>query len=129
MKYHKEVLTSLEIAGRDFYGEKFGYYLRAIIGEYEKVWNYLESHRETFNELRQTNESMLSIKTNKTMKAITVIAMVFLPATLIGTVFGMSGSDANMPIIKGPGGFYIALGMMALAALSTFIWAKFKKWL
>lgn len=129
MKYHKEVLTSLEIAGKDFYGDKFGYYLRAIMGEYEKVWNYLESHRETFNELRQTNESMLSIKTNNTMKAITVIAMFFLPATLIGTIFGMSGTDTNMLVIKGPLGFYIAVAMMVLAAVITFIVAKFKKWL
>jgi len=129
LKYHREVLSSLDIAGRDFFGEKFGYYLRAIIGEYEKTWNYLESHRETFNELRQTNESMLSIKTNNIMKAIAIIAMVFLPSTLIGTIFGMSGLDSNMPIIKSPYGFYIAVTLMALAAFSTFIWIKFKKWL
>jgi magnesium transporter len=128
MKYHKEVLASLEIAGRDFYGDKFGYYLRAIVGEYEKIWNLLESQRETFMELRQTNETMLSIKTNETMKVITVLAMIFLPATLIGTIFGMSG-DASMPIIKNPGGFYVIVGAMALAALIAFAVAKVKKWL
>ncbi len=129
LKYHKEVLTSLAIAGRDFYGEKFDYYLRAIIGEYEKIWNYLESHRETFNELRQTNESMLSIKNNNTMKAITVIAMIFLPATLIGTIFLMSGIENKVSPLADHYNFYIAVAMMALAAVITFMVAKFKKWL
>ena len=128
LKAHRGILTSLDLAGRDFFGDKFGYYTHAIIGQYEKVWSMLENQRETFNELRSTNESLLSIKTNQTMKVLTVLTFVFLPLTLIGTIFGMSG-DANMPIIKAPGGFFIVLIIMAIVVTITAIFVKYKKWL
>lgn len=129
LKAHRSILSSLDVAGRDFYGEKFGYYTRAIAGQYEKVWSMLENQRETFNELRSTNESLLSIKTNDIMKTLTVISFIFMPMTLIGTIFGMSGLDSNMPIIKSPYGFYVVLSIMLSILIATAIFVKYKKWL
>jgi len=129
LKFHREVLESLELAAREFYGEKFDYYLRSIIGEYEKISNLVDSNRENFSELRSTNESLLSIKTNNTMKALTTLTAIFLPVTLMGTIFGMSGTDLNMPIIKSADGFYIAVALMAIIAVVMTIIAKAKKWI
>ncbi|MFA6416026.1 MAG: magnesium transporter CorA family protein [Candidatus Paceibacterota bacterium] len=129
LKAHRSILSSLDLAGRDFYGEKYGYYTRSIIGQYEKVWSMLENQRETFNELRSTNESLLSIKTNETMKVLTVVSFIFMPLTLIGTIFGMSGSSDNMPIIKTDSGFFIILTIMAACLITTFLFVKYKKWL
>ncbi len=129
LKFHREVLESLAIAAREFYGEKFDYYIQSIIGEYEKISNLVDSNRENFSELRSTNESLLSIKTNDTMKALTVLTAIFLPITLIGTIFGMSGTDLNMPIIKSPNGFFFAVVLMAITAIIMTLIAKAKKWI
>jgi len=129
LKFHREVLESLAIAAREFYGDKFGYYLSSIIGEYEKISNLVDSNRENFAELRSTNESLLSIKTNNTMKALTALTAIFLPITLIGTIFGMSGTDLNMPIIKTDIGFYVAVAIMVITAVAMTVIAKAKKWI
>jgi magnesium transporter len=128
LKFHREVLDSLSIAAREFYGEKFSYYMQSIIGEYEKISNLVDSNRENFSELRSTNESLLSIKTNDVIKALTVLTAIFLPVTLIGTIFGMSGTDLNMPIIKANGGFFLVIMIMAIIALLMTVIAKVRKW-
>ncbi|MFA5023033.1 MAG: magnesium transporter CorA family protein [Candidatus Paceibacterota bacterium] len=129
LKFHREILESLLTAGKEFYGEKFGYYLGSIMGEYEKISNMVDSNRENFSELRSTNESLLSIKTNNIMKGLTVLTAIFLPVTLIGTIFGMSGTDLNMPIIKSPEGFFVAVALMAITAVVMVVIAKAKKWI
>ena len=129
LKFHSEVLESLAVVAKEFYGEKFGYYLQSIIGEYEKISNLVDSNRENFSELRSTNESLLSIKTNSTMKALTTLTAIFLPITLVGTIFGMSGTDLNMPVIKSESGFFVAVALMAITAVVMTTIAKAKKWI
>ncbi len=129
LKFHREVLGSLALATHELYNEKFDYYLHSIMGEYEKISNLVNSNRENFAELRSTNESLLSIKTNETMKGLTVLTAIFLPVTLIGTIFGMSGSDFNMPIIKSEAGFYVAVALMTITAVIMTIVAKTRKWI
>ena len=129
LKGHREVLNSLEIAAKEFYGDRFGYHLKTIVSEYEKVFGILENNEENFQQLRNTNESMLSIQSNEIMKTITIMAYVFLPVTLIGTIFGMSGIDTNMPIIKSDWGFFIVLCIMAVTSILMILVVKFKKWL
>lgn len=127
LKGHSDVLTSFEAAGRDFFTETFTYYLRAIHGEYEKIWNMLESSRETWSDLRSTNESLLSIKTNETMKTLTVMAFITLPLTLLGQIFGMSLEF--IPLGKHPFAFWIILTLMAILAVIMITIVRTKKWL
>lgn len=129
LKDHEETLQSLEVASKEFYGNNFGYHMRLIAGDYHKVMNSLENNEQSFNELRTVNESMLDIKNNEIMKTLTVLAFIFLPVTMIGTIFGMSGTDLNMPIIKSESGFWIAIIMMVVTAVISYSFVKFKQWL
>lgn len=126
LKSHKEVLASLELAGLEVFGKKFAYYLKAIAGEQEKLWNMLENLRETFTDLSDTNDSLLAIKTNNIMRALTVAAFVFLPLTVIPQVFGMN--IEMMPFIAHPEGFFIVLFLMALTSALLYLLARMKKW-
>lgn len=127
LKAHSDVLLSFQVAGKDFFGDSFHYYLRAVTGEYEKIWNMLESSHETFNDLRSTNESLLSIKTNSTMKTLTVLAFITLPLTLVGQIFGMSLKF--IPLADHPRGFWIVLVTMAIIATIMVTIVRSKKWL
>lgn len=126
LKAHRGVLGSLEIAGEEFFGERFKYHLRAISGEYEKIWQMIESNRETFQDLRETNESLLSIKTNETMKTLTVLAFIFFPLTLISQIFGM---NTRLPFVGHPLDFYLVMGLMALVLVVMYQIAKTRRWL
>ncbi|MCK5027209.1 MAG: magnesium transporter CorA family protein [Candidatus Pacebacteria bacterium] len=124
---HKEVLDSFELVGSKFFGEDFSYHLRAIIGEYYKVFNILEGHKETLLDLRETNDSLLTTKTNEIMKVLTIIAFITFPLTLIAGVFGMN--TVLTPIVGVPYDFWIILGIMGVTTFSMFAFFKFKKWI
>lgn len=127
IKSHKETLVSMELAGKQFFGENFSYYLHAMIGEFEKIWNQLENIRETFFDLRNTNESLLSIKTNETMKNLTMMAFVTFPLTLIATIASIE-SPSN-PILGQVNDFWIILVIMGGILLSMLAFFKIKRWI
>lgn len=127
IKSHKETLISLELAGKQFFGDNFSYYLHSMIGEFEKIWNQLENIRETFFDLRNTNESLLSIKTNETMKNLTMMAFITFPLTLIAAIFGMNAK--NIPFIGQTYDFWIILTLMAGLLLFMLSFFKIKRWL
>ncbi len=125
LKTHREVLQSLNYSGRELFGDKFNYYSQALSSEYDKVWNSIESIRGTFNELRQTNESLLAIKSNETMKLLTVLAFVFFPLSVIPQIFGM---NTELPLIGQPYDFYSVLALMFGSSIVMYVLARFKKW-
>lgn len=126
IRFHKDVLESFETAGKIFFDQKFHYYLRALMGEYYKVFNLLESQKETLVDLRETNDSLLSTKTNETMKALTIIAFLVLPIQLVTQVFSMS---TWLPVGSAPQDFLIVLGIMASLIVLALIFLKVKRWL
>ncbi|MEK7477957.1 MAG: CorA family divalent cation transporter [Patescibacteria group bacterium] len=127
LKSHREILGSLEIAGQEFFGKKFEYYLHSISGEYEKIWNLLENNRDLFYDLRNTNDSMLSIKTNQAIKVFTFLAFITFPLSLIATVFGMGAKYT--PLIGSNYDFWIITGSMVFLACVIFIVFRLKRWI
>ena len=127
IRHHKEVLESFELAGEKFFGSDFLYYLRAITGEYYRINSLLDGNKETLDELRNTNDSLLTTKTNEIMKNLTILAFITFPLSLIAAIFGMN--TIYMPIVGEPFDFLIIVGIMVAATVGMFIWFKNKKWI
>jgi len=127
LNLHLEVLTSFENAGKKFFGEEFDYYLRDIIGEFYKVQNATQNIKDFLEELRRTNDSLLSTKQNEVMKTFTIIAFIFLPLSFIASIFSMRLSYT--PLQDSPNGFYQVISIMAAVGILTFALFKWKKWL
>ncbi len=128
LRPHKEVLESFEGAGTKFFGPDFAHYLRTIVGEYYKVSVILDGHRETLLELRDTNDSLLTTKTNDIMKTLTVTNFIMLPLTLMASLFGMNITE--MPVVSLPGAFWVVIALMACVTSFLYIYFKFfKKWM
>lgn len=126
LRFHKEVLNSFEIAAKEFFGEKFSYYLSSIISEYNKTQAILDSHKEILDDLRDTNDSLLASKTNETMKILTVITFLISPVTVISSIFMM---NTSFTLIENYSQFYLILGAMFLTSIVTFIYFRTKKWI
>ena len=124
---HREILESFEVAGKKFFGTDFNYYLHSIIGEYFKIHSELSSAKEYLDELRDTNNSLLSTKQNEIIKILTVITFAILPLSLIATIFGMN--TLTTPIIGTSNDFFIIIGIMLVLTSATFLFFKIKKWL
>lgn len=70
----------------------------------------------------QIHFSAVAHRTNRTMRALTIITALFMPLTLITGVFGMN--FARMPWLQAPNGFWWTIGLMGgvVAAIGG-IWA------
>lgn len=126
IRFHKEVLNSFELAAKNFFGDKFGYYISAIISEYNKTQSTLDSHKEILDDLRDTNDSILANKTKETMKVLTIITFLISPITIISDIFVINSRFLQS---QSTSSYSMVLVLMLAASLLAFIYIKRKKWL
>lgn len=124
LRFHKEVLNSFEMAAKQFFGEKFSYYLSSILSEYTKTQAVLDSHKEILDDLRDTNDSLLASKTNETIRILTIVTFLALPITVITSIFMM-----NSEIILSKQDFYFVLSSVIVTSFLIYIYFRVKKWL
>lgn len=70
---------------------------------------------------------MVNLQQNATVRILSVVAALFLPPTLIASIYGMN--FAHMPELAWPLGYPAALLLMGISSLATWMWFKWRKWL
>lgn len=69
----------------------------------------------------------INMEQNKLLKIFSVAALIFLPPTLIGAIYGMN--FPNIPEMSWPWGYPLALVLMILAAILPVFFLKLRGWL
>jgi magnesium transporter len=91
----------------------------------------LEDHATFLNDkiqfLLDAVLGLVSLDQNNIVKIFSVAAVVFMPPTLIASIYGMNFDV--MPELKFTYGFPMAIGMMALSAVFTYLFFRWKRWL
>ena len=82
---------------------------------------------ERLEYLQNTFLGLLNIEQNKIIKIFTVVSVVFMPPTLIASMYGMNFKF--MPELDKPYGYPLAILLMILSSLVTLLIFKQKKWL
>jgi len=126
IKPHETVVASLAGHGLNFFGKEMEPYLKDIIGEYYKVWNLLENHKETVEALYDTNISFISMRSNEIMKRLTIMAFITFPLTLIAAIFSMNVTPHEF--FGSPYDFLIVLSVIVASVLFMLIFFKRRKW-
>lgn len=126
LKPQRSVIESLAQKDYNFIEPDLKPYFQDLIGTNIRVWNTLESTKETIESLEDTNNSLLSNKLNMTMKILTIFSAIFLPITVYSNILAMS---ADIPFGKDPSGFWIHIFIMMIIVFLTMILFKIKKWL
>lgn len=70
---------------------------------------------------------MINLAQNSTVRIVSVVAVLFLPPTLIASIYGMNFSV--MPELEWVLGYPMALGLMFASGLLTYLFFKWRKWL
>ncbi|RWR34186.1 magnesium transporter [Sinirhodobacter populi] len=70
---------------------------------------------------------MINLAQNQTVRIVSVVAALFMPPTLIASMYGMN--FANMPELNQPWGYPLALALMVGSAVGTWAFFKWKNWL
>jgi magnesium transporter len=70
---------------------------------------------------------MINLAQNSTVRIVSVVAALFLPPTLIASIYGMNFKV--MPELSQTWGYPVALGLMLASALGTYLFFRWKNWL
>ena len=100
---------------------------RDIMRDIESLQPHNESLFQKVNFLMQAAMGYINIEQNKIMKFFSVVSVMFLPATLVASTYGMNFEF--MPELHFEYGYPMAIGLMICAAATPYIYFKRKGWL
>ncbi len=123
----KIIWSSLIDSHGHIFGDKFVKDSKKLMGEWERIMILVKNISDTIDELRETNNSMLTTKQNETMKIFTILAFVTFPLSLVAAIFGMNAQ--HMPLIGLNYDFWVIISIMILMSLAMFTYFKYKKWM
>lgn len=127
LKPQQIVLESLGDRAMNMFGARSAPLLRDIVGEYSRVWDIIENHKETLDALNDTHTSLLSTKSTEVIQRLTLMAFITFPLTLIASIFGMN--TKYLPIVGQTGDFWIIFGTMLIGVVGMFFYFRHKQWL
>lgn len=107
-------------------------YLRDCYDHCVIVIDFVETYREMTASLLDTYLSAVTQRMNDIMKALTIIATIFLPLTFITGLYGMNfdtGSPWNLPELHWRYGYPYVLGVMSGVVIGMVVYFRRKRWL
>lgn len=108
----RHLIGNLVQLRRDFLGHESEVYFDDIRDHIQRIWMLLENFREIVRGLHDTNEALISHKTNEVMKVLTIISVLLLPLNLIAGIYGMN--ITGLPFAGSPSSLWIILVIMLL---------------
>lgn len=123
----REVLNQLVRCDNGLFQPATLPYLRDIYDHTVHVIESLEAIRDLISGMLDIYLSSVSNRLNQEVRALTVVAIIFMPSTLITGIFGMNFK--SMPLLDNNVGFYLAIGLMGCiaSALGMLFWRR--RWL
>jgi magnesium transporter len=123
----REVINNLTRNENDFFKPTTMPYLRDVYDHTVNFIESLESIRDSLSGMMDIYMASVSNRVNLEVRALTVVAMLFMPATLIAGIFGMNFHE--MPWLAEKNGFWWAMGLMvSIASVMIMIFWR-RQWL
>ncbi len=129
----RKIVRPQRLAFRDLERNKARYiaedldiYFDDIIDASERAWDMLENYKEVVEGLESTNESAIAHRTNETFRVLTAISLIFLPLTLIASVFGM---NVHVPFEESRHAFWIIIVVMFGIVVAVAAFFRKRGWL
>ena len=101
--------------------------LTMIVKDINSLFEYTRFGFERLDYLQDTFLGMVNIQQNKIIKIFTVVSVIFLPPTLIASMYGMN--FANMPELSWKFGYPFSIALMVAFSGAVLWYFKRKKWL
>lgn len=111
----------------DFFPQELQPRLTMIIKDINSLFDYTRFGFDRLDYLQDTFLGLVNIEQNKIIKIFTVINIIFLPPTLIASMYGMNFDI--MPELHWQHGYLWAIGLMIVFTLCVLAFFRIKKWL
>lgn len=102
-------------------------HVKTLTRDVQSLQDHLSYLASKLSYLLDATLGLINIDQNNIIKIMSVAAMVFLPPTLIASVYGMNFE--HMPELKWISGYPLSLVLMIVSAVLPYIWFKRKGWL
>src|ERR687884_211745 len=122
----RAAFRDLERTKARYIADDLDIYFEDIIDASERVWDMLENYKEVVEALEATNESAIAHSTNETFRVLTAISLMFLPLTLIASIWGM---NVGVPGEHSTTAFWIVIAVMILMVVGVIAFFRRKRWL
>ena len=98
---------------------------RLYIRDIRSVKEHGDALDSKLNFLLDATVGLVTLEQNQIAKIFAMLGLVFLPPTLIASIYGMN--FANMPELKWEQGFVFSLSLMFVSVVATFIFFRWKR--
>ncbi|GAB3558036.1 magnesium/cobalt transporter CorA [Spirosoma fluminis] len=123
----KQRVISAMIRSDGWFNEAEQLRLRTLIKDINSLIDHTNFIFERLEFLQNTFLGLIDLEQNRIVKIFTVVSLVFLPPTLLASIWGMNFDE--MPEIHWKYGYVFALAMMVLSSALT-VWVfRLKNWL
>lgn len=101
--------------------------LSIIIKDINSLVEHIKFSFDRLDYLQDTFLGYVNIEQNKIIKIFTIVSVVFMPPTLIASIYGMNFDF--MPELHLKHGYVVSIGLMVVSSLLILYFFKKKKWL
>jgi magnesium transporter len=101
--------------------------LKIIMKDIASLLQHSQFSSERLEYMQNTFLGLVNIEQNQVIKIFTVVTVIFMPPTLIASIYGMN--FVFMPELKWLGGYPFAIGLMVFSSMIFLWYFKRKKWL
>lgn len=122
----KQRVLSAILKSKEFEGEDYER-LRIVIKDINSLIDHTNFNFERLEYLQNTFMGLINIEQNKIIKIFTVASVIFMPPTLIASIYGMN--FANTAEFDWKFGFWYAIGLMIMSSIVTLYFFRRRNWL
>lgn len=121
------IIHHLTTIKRDYLSEEMSPYFDDINDYLNKIWMISTNYKEIIDGMHETNESLISNRTNQVIKVLTVISVALLPLTLLSGIYGMN--IEGLPWSHHPQIVWGIYAVLFVTIILSIMYFKKKKWL
>jgi Mg2+ and Co2+ transporters len=101
--------------------------IKVILEDLYTLLDYTSVYMDKIDSIQDTLIGLISVRQNEAVKVFTVLATIFLPATLVASIFGMNFEV--MPELQWKYGYVYSLSVMVIITVVLIFWVRRKGWL
>lgn len=119
------LLSFFTIAQRDLPAD-LSEHLRSLSRDFQPLADHASFLAQKVSYLQDATLGLINIEQNVIIKVFTIASVLFLPPTVVGTIYGMNFE--GMPELRWPIGYPLAIVLMIVSALVPYYYFKRRGW-
>lgn len=123
----REILNRLSRGEFPIIKEEARIFYRDVYDHMIQIENLTQNIRDAADNALDTYMSSVANRQNEIMKVLSMVAVIFMPLTLIAGIYGMNFE--NMPELKWSWGYFAVLGLMAIVIIVALVWFWARHWI